>query len=144
MYGNPSRPRPQGTRPLAMSHPANCDKIEIRGLVVRAILGINDDERVNRQNVVIHLTLFADTRPAAVSDSIDDTVNYRSVAKQVIALAESTEYFLVERLAAKIAELCLEDERVKRTIVQVEKPDALRFAESVGVTIERDRASKET
>ena len=123
-----------------MSSAQPLDRIEIKGLVVRAILGINDDERVNRQNVVIHLTMFADTRAAAASDDIEDTVNYRSVSKQVIALAETTEYFLVERLAAKIAELCLQDNRVRRVIVTVEKPDALRFAESVGVTIDRERA----
>lgn len=115
------------------------DRIEIKGLVVRAILGINDDERVNRQNVVIHLTMFADTRRAAASDNIDDTVNYRSVAKEVIALAEGSEYFLVEKLVDEIAKVCLKDERVQKVIVSVEKPDALRFAESVGVTIERAR-----
>ncbi len=115
------------------------DRIEIKGLMVRAILGINDDERVNRQNVVIHLTMFADTRQAAASDDINDTVNYRSVAKEVIALAESSEYFLVETLAQQIANLCFKDERVQKVIVSVEKPDALRFAESVGVTIERER-----
>ncbi len=122
-----------------MNQQESLDRIEIRGLLVRAILGINDDERVNRQNVVIHLTMFTDTRKSAESDSIDDTVNYRSVAKRVIALAESTEYFLVERLAAQVAQICLEDSRVQRVIVTVEKPDALRFAESVGVTIERGR-----
>ena len=117
------------------------DQIEIKDLLVRAILGINDDERENRQDVVINLTLETDTRPAGGSDDIRDAVNYRTIAKRVIDLAERSRYFLVERLAEEIARVCLlADERVQRVRVCVEKPSALRFARSVGVTIVRDRS----
>ncbi|NOX54913.1 MAG: dihydroneopterin aldolase [Planctomycetes bacterium] len=116
------------------------DQIEIKDLLVRAILGINDDERENRQDVVINLTLETDTRPAGRSDEIRDAVNYRTIAKRVIDLAEQSRYFLVERLAEEIARACLADERVQRVRVSVEKPSALRFARSVGVTIVRDRS----
>tara|TARA_B100000029_G_scaffold289895_2_gene283558 strand:- start:1277 stop:1657 length:381 start_codon:yes stop_codon:yes gene_type:complete len=116
------------------------DLIEIHDLMVRAIVGINDDERVNRQDVVINLSLAVCTRESGQSDNIDDTVNYRSLAKQVIELVESSEYFLVEKLASEIAWLslrfCDDIERVK---ISVEKPGAVRFARSVGVTIERTR-----
>jgi len=116
------------------------DQIEIKDLLVRAILGINDDERENRQDVVINLTLETDTRRPGRSDDIRDAVNYRTIAKRVIDLAEESRYFLVERLAEEIARVCLADERVQRVRVSVEKPSALRFARSVGVTIMRDRS----
>jgi len=116
------------------------DRIEIKGLLVRAIVGVNDEERENRQDVIISLTLETDTRPAAASDEIADAVNYRTITKQVIDLAENSRFFLVERLAEEIAKLCLADLRVERVRVTVEKPDALRFVQTVGVTIERERA----
>ncbi len=115
------------------------DTIFIRDLLVRTILGINPDERENRQDVVISLRLHTDTRPAADSDDIGDAVNYRTIAKQVIELAEGSSYFLVETLAERIADLCLRNERVQRVWVRVEKPQALRFARGVGVEIERER-----
>lgn len=116
------------------------DAIEIKDLMLRTILGTNPEERVNRQDVVISMTLYADTRAAGASDDIEDTVNYKCITKRVIALVESSEFLLVEKMAAEIAGVCLEDERVGRVRVSVQKPGALRFARSVGVTIERSRA----
>lgn len=118
------------------------DTIFIRDLLVRTILGINPDERENRQDVLINLRLQADTRPAAASDDIRDAVNYRTIAKQVIELAESSKYFLVETLAERIAELCLRDERVQSVWVRIEKPQALRFARGVGVEIQRQQSAR--
>ncbi|MEZ6065551.1 MAG: dihydroneopterin aldolase [Planctomycetaceae bacterium] len=116
------------------------DQIHIRDLLVRAILGINDDERTNRQDVLINLTLNVDTRPAAASDNIDDAVNYRSLTKEIIAHVEESRCLLVERLADEIAALALRHARVHSVEVSVDKPGALRFARSVGVTIRRSRA----
>jgi D-erythro-7,8-dihydroneopterin triphosphate epimerase len=115
------------------------DTIEIKDLLLRTILGTNPEERVNRQDVLINLTLFADTRRAGESDDIAETVNYKCVTKQVIALVEGSQFLLVEKMAAEIARVCLADERVQRVRVSVEKPGAIRFARSVGVTIERSR-----
>ena len=115
------------------------DRIFIKDLLLRAIVGINDDERVNRQDVVISLSLETDTRSAGRTDDIEQAVNYRSIAKQVIDLVESSQYLLVEKMAEEIAGLCLRDSRVRRVQVTVEKPGAIRFAQSVGVTIERSR-----
>lgn len=116
------------------------DRIEIRDLLLRCIIGINESERHNKQDVIINIVMWADTRPAAESDNIEDAVNYRTVAKQIIEHVEESVYFLVERLAERIAEICLRDPRVARVQVQLEKPGALRFARSVGVTIVRTRA----
>ncbi|MBL8851523.1 MAG: dihydroneopterin aldolase [Planctomycetaceae bacterium] len=116
------------------------DTIEIRDLLLRAIVGINPDERVNRQDVLLNLLLETDLRPAARSDGISDAVNYRTIAKEVIEFVEQSRFNLVEALAEAVAALCLRDERVSRVRINVQKPGALRFASSVGVTIERTRA----
>jgi dihydroneopterin aldolase/D-erythro-7,8-dihydroneopterin triphosphate epimerase len=115
------------------------DKIEIKDLLLRTIIGINEEERRNRQDVRINITLYADTRAAGLSDDIADAVNYRTITKQVIQLVEGSRFYLVEKMAAEIAAICLDDPRVERAQVSVEKPGALRFARSVGVTIERGR-----
>jgi D-erythro-7,8-dihydroneopterin triphosphate epimerase len=116
------------------------DEIRIKGLFLRTIIGINDDEREQKQDVRINLALTVDTRPAAQSDDIKDAVNYRTITKDVIDMVENSRFFLVERMAEEIARLCLIDPRVKKAQVSIEKPAALRFARSVGVRIERSRA----
>ena len=115
------------------------DRILIKDLLLRAILGINPEERRNRQDVLINIALYADTRAAGLSDDIADAVNYRTITKRVIALVEGSQFYLVEKMAAEIAAICLEDPRVERARVRVEKPGALRFARSVGIEIERGR-----
>lgn len=114
------------------------DQIHIKDLLLRAIIGINDEERRNKQDVVVNITLYTD-HTAAASDDIADTVNYRTIAKQIIKLVEESEFYLVEKLALEINHLCLADPRVERAVVTVEKPGALRFARSVGVTVDRTR-----
>ncbi|HOT90844.1 MAG TPA: 2-amino-4-hydroxy-6-hydroxymethyldihydropteridine diphosphokinase [Anaerolineae bacterium] len=116
------------------------DQIHIKDLLLRTIIGINDEERRNRQDVLINITLFADLRPAGASDQIADAVNYRTITKQVIALVEASHFFTVERLAAEVARICFTDGRVEAAQVRIEKPGALRFARSVGVEIYRTRA----
>ena len=118
------------------------DRIRIMDLVVAGIVGINPDERVNKQDVLVNATLWVDTRQAAKSDNIDDAVNYRTVTKAMIAHVESGEPMLVERLVAELADICLgADERIREVEVTVEKPGALRHARSVGITIRRTKES---
>lgn len=116
------------------------DEIQIKDLLLRTIIGINDEERRNRQDVLINVTLWADVRPAGASDDIADAVNYRTITKRIIQLVEGSQFYLVEKLATEIVAICLDDPRVERARVMVEKPGALRFARSVGVAIERERA----
>ena len=116
------------------------DRVFIRDLLVRGIVGINPEERTNRQDIVVNVTLWADTHGAGASDDIADAVNYRTIAKAIIRHIEEGQPMLVERLVAEIAQLCCEsDPRVQALEVTVEKPGALRFARSVGVTIHRSR-----
>jgi len=116
------------------------DSIIICDLLARGVLGVNDWEREQPQDILINLTLLADLRRAASSDDIADTVNYRTITKQILAHVESSRRYTVEALAGDIARLCLEQAGVMRVRVRVEKPGALRFARSVGVEIERERS----
>jgi len=116
------------------------DKVIIRNLRARGIIGVNDWEREQPQEILINLVLYTDTRAAEASDDISDCVNYRTVAKRVLAHAESAARFTVEALAGDIARLCLATPGVQRVQVRVEKPGAVRFADSVGVEIDRSRA----
>ncbi|MBT8197044.1 MAG: dihydroneopterin aldolase [Acidimicrobiia bacterium] len=116
------------------------DRIHIFDLEVDGILGIKPDERVNKQTIRVNATLWVDTKTAAVSDDIDDAVNYRTITKAIVAHIENGEPFLVERLVAEIVEICFEtDSRITEAEVRVEKPGALRHARSVGITIRRTR-----
>ena len=116
------------------------DRILIRDLRVRGIIGLNDWEREKEQDILINLTLEVDCRAAGASDDVADTLNYRTLTKAVIAYAETSAHYLVEALAAGIARICLVDFAAERAVVRVEKPGALRFADSVGVEISRRRA----
>ena len=115
------------------------DKVIIKNLLVRGIIGVNDWERKRPQDILINITLFTDTRLAAETDDINDCVNYSTVSKKLQAHAESAERLTAESLANDLAKICLEDQNVQKVVVRVEKPGAVRFAESVGVEIERSR-----
>lgn len=115
------------------------DQIHIKDLLVSGIIGINPDERINKQDILVNATLWVDTRAAGASDDIDDAVNYRTITKSIIAHIEAGEPMLVERLVQEIADICLSDRRVSEVEVSVEKPGALRHARSVGITINRTR-----
>jgi len=115
------------------------DKVIIKDLLVRGIIGVNDWERNRAQDILINVTLFTDTRRAAESDGIIDCVNYSTMSKRLQAHAESAERLTVEALANDLAKICLEDKGVQKVILRVEKPGAVRFAKSVGVEIERSR-----
>ena len=113
------------------------DQVFIKDLLVRGVIGISDRERSARQDIVINVILFTDTREAAAHDNIDYCVDYRSVAKQIIAHVESAARYTVEALAADIMKICLDQIGVTGARVRVEKPGAVRFSRSVGVEIER-------
>jgi FolB domain-containing protein len=119
------------------------DKIIVQDLLLRGIIGFNDWEREKKQDILINLTLFTDTRRGGLSDDPADILNYRTITKAIIAHVEESSYKTVEALATAIARICVVDHGAERVIVRVEKPGALRFARSVGVEIERERADFE-
>lgn len=115
------------------------DKVFIKDLLVRGIIGIREWERNVEQDILINVTVFTDTVRAAETDSINDCVDYSALAKRVQAHAQTAKRLTVEALANDLAEICLETPLVKKVVVRVEKPGAVRFAKSVGVEVERKR-----
>lgn len=115
------------------------DRILIKDLLVRCIIGVDEDERRDKQDVLINIALSADLRKAGQTDRFEDTVDYRAIKKRIIRMVEESQYRLVEALAERIAEICLENPDVLQAQITVEKPSALRFARSVGVEITRER-----
>ena len=113
------------------------DKIIIRDLLLRGIIGINPDERVKKQDILLNLVLYTDIRRAAETDDIADAANYKIISKRIVEYVEASEHLLVERLVTEIARLILTDYPISRVRVRVEKPGALRFAKSVGIEIDR-------
>ncbi len=115
------------------------DRILINDLLVRCIIGVHEEERGEKQDVVINLAITTDLRKAGRSDRIEDALDYSALKKKIVAMADNSRFFLVEALAEAIADICLEDSAVSQVQVRVEKPTALRFARSVGVEITRKR-----
>ena len=113
------------------------DRIFITALAAEAVIGIYDWEREVKQKIEIDLEVWMDLSAAGRSDAIDDTLNYKSVAKRVLALVESSRYQLVEALASEIARIILEEFKVARVRVTVHKPGAIRHSRDVGVIVER-------
>lgn len=113
------------------------DQVIIRDILARGIIGVNDSERVHPQDILVNLTIFTDITKAGKSDDIEDSVNYRTVAKKTISIAESAQRLTVEALATDISNYVLSLPLVKGVRVRVEKPRAVRFSRSVGVEIER-------
>jgi FolB domain-containing protein len=119
------------------------DRVIIKDLLARGIIGVNDWEREKPQDILINIVAFTDTRRAASTDDLNQAVNYRTLAHKVREHAEKAKRFTVEALANELAALCLEDPAVYRVQVRVEKPRAVRFAASVGVEVERSRDGQE-
>lgn len=117
------------------------DRILINDILARCIIGVRDEERRDRQDVLINLSLSVDLRRAGMSDRIEDSVDYRALNKQILGMAESSQFHLVEALAQAVADICLGHQAVQEATVRVEKPGALRFARSVGVEIVRRRTN---
>jgi FolB domain-containing protein len=118
------------------------DQIFITDLHFRCIVGVNEQERRERQDVIAQITLDVDLRQAGRTDSIDDTVDYKAVKKAILTMAEQSQFQLVEALAENMAAICLKNSRVSRVTVEVQKPGALRFARTVGVRIVRQRVDR--
>lgn len=116
------------------------DRIHIINLDVQGILGIKPEERANAQTIRVNATLWVDTSPAAASDNIEDAANYRTITKALISHIEQGNPFLVERIVQELADIVFAVEPLVQAVeMTVEKPDALRHAESVGISIHRKR-----
>lgn len=113
------------------------DKIYIKDFALRCIIGIFPEERTNKQDVIINVTMETDLRKAGQSDDLNDTVDYKAVKLAILDLVEQSEFKLIESLAERIAGICLKAAGVQRVNVTIDKPGALRFCRSVAVEISR-------
>ena len=124
-----------------MTHPTSTgDRIFLRGLTAECIIGFIDWERRVKQTVVLDIELPVDCRRASVSDDVADTVDYKKVAKRVLAYIEASQFKLVETLAHRLALLLLEEFGLEWVRISLNKPGAIRNSRDVGVVIERGRA----
>jgi D-erythro-7,8-dihydroneopterin triphosphate epimerase len=116
------------------------DRILIRDLRTRTIIGVRDWERREKQEVILNIVLTLDLTGAMRSDNLDDSVDYSAIKKRILDMVEGSSFNLCETLASHIADVCLEFPRVQEVEVTVDKPGALRFARSVAVRITRKRS----
>ena len=117
------------------------DIIYLRDLRIDTIIGIYDWERRVKQTIVLDIEMATDIHKAALSDDIEDTLNYKAVAKRLIAFVEESSFQLVETLAERVASIVLEEFDVPWLRLQVNKQGAVRGARDVGVIIERGNVS---
>ncbi|WP_321369448.1 dihydroneopterin aldolase [uncultured Draconibacterium sp.] len=116
-------------------------RIRVKNLLIRTYIGFNPDELVNKQDVLINLEIETDIPESALeSDEPEDIFNYKVITKKIIALVQEGRFKLLEVLTKKILDTIMEDKKVKWARVEVDKPHALRFAESVSMEMEASRS----
>jgi len=115
------------------------DRVYISDLRVKCIIGTKASERKVKQTLIINVAMECDLGPSGESDRLEDTVNYMKIRNRIMSRVESSRFFLIERIAREVAEICLADKLVKLVRVRVDKPGAIPAAISAGVEIERKR-----
>lgn len=123
-----------------MTTPHHGDRIFLRGLTADCIIGFIDWERQVKQTVVVDLEVPVDCARASLTDEVSDTIDYKKIAKRVVAFVEASRFRLVETLAQRLALLLLEEFGLEWVKLSLSKPGAIRSSRDVGVVIERTRA----
>ncbi|MBN8413504.1 MULTISPECIES: dihydroneopterin triphosphate 2'-epimerase [Halomonas] len=118
--------------------------IRIKNLRLRTYIGIKEEEILNRQDVVINAVIRYRADKAVAFNHIEQALNYRTITKEVIALVEGNRFQLLERMTREVLDLIMSHEQVLTTQVEIDKPHALRFADSVSITLSASRAADET
>ena len=113
-------------------------EIFIKNLLVRTEIGFNEHELGKRQDLLINLKLEFDAIGEEVSDDPDMALDYRAICKQIIETIENSSFNLIEAVANKVLDVAVSNSRVKKATVEIDKPHALRFAESVSVKLSRN------
>ncbi|MDD1146851.1 dihydroneopterin triphosphate 2'-epimerase [Pseudomonas protegens] len=115
-------------------------RIRVKDLLLRTYIGINEEEILNKQDVLINLTILYPAHDAVRDNDIDHALNYRTITKAIIAHVEGNRFALLERLTQELLDLVMCNLSVQYAEVEVDKPHALRFAESVSITLAASRA----
>ncbi|MFP3936727.1 MAG: dihydroneopterin aldolase [Phycisphaerae bacterium] len=108
-------------------------KIRIKNLRLRTIVGVYGREQKNPQEVVVNVEMETDGHKAAESDDLTDSVDYKALKLRLLEEVQNSRYKLLERLASHVLKMVLSDDKVLSATVEVDKPHALRFADSVSV-----------
>lgn len=114
-------------------------KIRITDLKLHTIIGIYEHERIMKQDVIVNIIIDFDAAKVIESDNLKDTVDYHSMTQKIITQVENSSFFLLEKLTNLIVDIVMEDKLVNEVYVRVDKPNALRFADSVAVELNRKR-----
>lgn len=116
-------------------------RIRVKDLRLRTFIGINEEEILNKQDVLINLNILYPAQDAVRDNDIDHALNYRTITKAIIAHVEGNRFALLERLTQELLDLVMANESVQYAEVEVDKPHALRFAESVSITLAASRTA---
>ncbi|MBB5319564.1 dihydroneopterin triphosphate 2'-epimerase [Marinobacter oulmenensis] len=114
-------------------------RVRIKNLLLRAYIGIKEEEINNQQNVVINVELTYDASEAIDRNEISAALNYRTITKQIIAHVDGNRFALLERLTHEVLDIVMSHQAVRWAQVEIDKPHALRYAESVSVCLEDQR-----
>lgn len=117
------------------------DTIYVHDIELTLIIGNNPEEKIKKQKLFVSVSLELDTRKAAESDALDDTVNYSEIYKRICDLQENTQYNLIEAFAEHVAKICLANSKVYAVTVQIQKPEALKNVPKTGIVIRREKHS---
>ncbi len=113
--------------------------IRIKNLRLRTLIGINEWEKKVEQDVVINIEIMFDGTNAARTDKIDDAINYRTITKKIIKEVVESRFSLLESLAQHLVDIVMEDSRIRKATVEIDKPHALRYTDSVSVVTSAER-----
>ncbi len=110
-------------------------RIRVKDLCLRTYIGIKEEEILNKQDVLINLTILYPAQEAVQGNDIDQALNYRTITKAIIRHVEENRFALLERMTQEILDIVMAHPQVRYAEVEVDKPHALRFAESVSITL---------
>lgn len=116
--------------------PPTSARITISNLRLRTFIGFNPEEQVKKQDVVINIVISYSINEAALQDHVEDALNYKIITKRVIKHVEEGRFLLLEKLVADVLEICRDHSSVRQASVTIDKPHALRFADSVSLTLD--------
>lgn len=115
------------------------DTIYINDLVLGCIIGVFPEERLAKQDITLNVQLETDLRAAGLSDALTDTVDYFAITESIRAMVEASEFQLIESIAERTAAICLQDKKVRRARVHIEKLGCLPLAKSAAIEILREQ-----
>lgn len=113
--------------------------IKIKDLRLRLVIGFKDWEREKPQDVIFNICMEVEDETAAITDEVSDSVDYKSLKQRIVEHVSGSSFFLIEKLASACLDVIMEEPKICRATVEVDKPHALRFADSVSVVLSRER-----